>query len=897
MATFDAKAFAAVQGRDNNLINSVGAAYGVPSCMLNIANDLLSLLPNDVLGEMRGDLNEGAQTADEHVKSVYSFMRNNFGILEWDTEAGTFKFISKSSKNGFDKSKSNWFTNSLGYLNGIATAGADLYDTAITIRDQVNDITGCISNYFNYKKFTDDNVSEGLKALSNDQLNDYNDEQYRLLKAIVGEAEDFITSCVAKIAAIDEVLLERQNNPQPLFSCSAIQFLSGTSYVEDCAAPPITQTEIFRLIYGPPRSSFGQFILSNDGIYFDSLTSGILPALTYLDNKRSNLNVADLWKFNQDPNLGGRGDDFTTENLKLYINTVLDPNIVNDSTILKPYYDKDGFLQDLIGNRNKRLYDLSSQLTELQESSAPQAVIFNHKQALLSESNVFKEQINKRKKQIQLAVELPMIYAGVTKFNPGEIPVNDFLYLAELNISLDLQKQRSLMFSQVDISGVVLPIQTSNPAAVSKLHSKNKSVDHLIITELGDGAIIYDGSSVSSTNGLVLQTENSLTTDSLIAIYNFLDTDVVEPSSSKFYVRNSNSKSDSDYAQLVADTQASVFKGGLGIPFLEGITKNNGNLVSGLGSYVRLPNISKLNDLFYARDGASIDFWVHVPDLTDLSGYNTNSTSSLFRLVLANENTGGDEVSSVYQESYSNKFGTDAVRGLVLGFTRDRRLTKGLPPSNSNSDNPITDSAFFLAPTQSLGSSSVGFINRSEFDGSSYCGADRSQHGMVVRLDTISESGDAVSSCQNEFCHFVITFNYSENTIKFYKDSELISTSSLTSVFGLTDIQSPSIPTFFKSNSFKYNSQYLNTTAPESLKNGPKLDTYFTPWIIGGGYTDGMYTNNNFMGGTYGGQTSGLKGFLESIKIYSKPLTGSEVLNNYEVHKNFFKNIDISSLN
>ena len=57
-----------------------------------------------------------------------------------------------------------------------------------------------------------------------------------------------------------------------------------------------------------------------------------------------------------------------------------------------------------------------------------------------------------------------------------------------------------------------------------------------------------------------------------------------------------------------------------------------------------------------------------------------------------------------------------------------------------------------------------------------------------------------------------------------------------------------------------------------------------------------MYGKGNFMGGTYGGIISGLKGYLGSFKMYSKPLNSEEVLNNYKAQMNFFKNIDTLEL-
>jgi len=80
---------------------------------------------------------------------------------------------------------------------------------------------------------------------------------------------------------------------------------------------------------------------------------------------------------------------------------------------------------------------------------------------------------------------------------------------------------------------------------------------------------------------------------------------------------------------------------------------------------------------------------------------------------------------------------------------------------------------------------------------------------------------------------------------------------------------------------------------PTVIKQGPLLNTYYTPWIVGGGYTDGMYQHGNFLGGDRGGITSGLRGHLGSLKFYARALDNSEVSKNYKAQQGFFKNIKI----
>ena len=902
MASFDLNAAQTVAAGGGSLPAAVGTGFGLPSCLLTLGMDVLKLIPSDALFGMRKDSQNAVALADDVVKSIGAQLRNIFGIIEWDSEEGGFTFVSNASKNGYDSGFFGGLNEAAAFLNGTAQFGAALWSNYQAGVNQINQIRDCFQTYFDYLKYKNGNAVTQLPA-DPSAYADYINSQFSVESAALNNAVEFIASATALIQAIDDTIAERVANPElePTFTCEAATLFSGTGLATNCAIPIEEQAPIFRLVYGPPKSTFGQFVLSNDGIYFDSQSSGITPALVYLREKGNNQSKADKWKLKQSSNLGGRGEAFSTEDLKLYINTILDFNKIDDSDFLKPYYDQDGFLQELIGNRNKRIYDLSSQINQLETDNAPQAIIYNYKQSLLSENSNHLEKINKRKKQLELAVKLPrdfrVTYGTTTEYLPGEIPINDFTYLAGINLSLDLEKQKALTFSQVDIDTVISPIATRLPT-VSRVFTKNSSLEHLIIPEVGDGAIIFDGSSVSATNAVILPTESFITTDGIIAMYNFLDTTIEDPSSTSFTLRNSASETNDKYAQLVATTQDFVFRGGLGIPYLQGITKNFSTCATqpqSLGSYVKIPNSPQFNDLLYSPNGASIDFWTYAPNLVDsTSVYNADGVSSLYRLILANENTGyaGSSVGS--SEAIQNDFGDRSVRGLLLGFSRDRRLCSDLPPSNGSSDNPIEKSVFFIAPTQSTSPSSVGLINRNIYDQNNCVGQNR-YHAMVTPLSS-TYVGKAVSSCQSEFCYMAVSINPKEDKLEVYLDGQLINTSSLSYVFGIEKYQMPNIPTFKKSNSFEYSSSSVGASAAPALKFGPKLDTYFTPWIVGGGYTDGMALSGNFLGGQYGGLISGLRGYLGSLKFYSKPLVSSEILNNYKAHKEFFKNIDISNL-
>jgi hypothetical protein len=898
MAAFDFSLFNSLLGAGTNPVTAVGTAFGLPSCILQLGLDALGLLPTSLLAALLKAILAGMRLADGALKAIFGKIRDFLGYIGILDENGEFVFLSKIFGALGDNDLIALIGGITGFIAAIGATAGNLYANYQNVADAIRRIKECLESFKESRRLQDRGLGE-QDPMDPEAFQDFVEGSLAIELIEAESALNFINDANRQAEAIRSIIRDRRRNPslEPQFVPGVCEFFANTPFAANCPPPPEATTEgtpekpILRLTFGPPKASMGQFILSQDGLYFDSQTSGIAPVLTYLNQKKSQLDKGDLWRFLQDPNLGGRGKSFSTKDLNLYFNTLLDPDSINDSEYLKVYYDNDGFLQDLLGNKNKRIYDLSAQIHDLESDNAPLSIIFNLKQSLISENNRLLEKINKRKKQIELAIVLPSIYQTGNVYPPGSVPINDFSYLAGTNIDLDIQKQKALSFSQVEISGVVSPIELQNIYVETRASTRNSSLEHLILAENGDGAIIFDGSSVSSVDGLVLQTENSLTTEDLFAMYNFLDTDIVVPSSTQFLLRNSASIGGQYYAQLVANNPEDVFSRGLGIPYLQGITKQDGtttNLVSGLGSYVRLPDAKPFNDLLYSPKGASIDFWVYMPNIKSDTG--VGNVSSLYRLILANENTGSELGASVADTEYvPNDFGTNTVRGFLMGFTRDRRITKGLYASNSNTDNHVSSTVFFIAPTQSTSISSVSLVNRSSFDGLD-CRSTTKYHSMKMEL-----SGN-LENCSSTFCHFAVTFDPYNDKISMYFDGSLITTSSMSYVFGISPNTMPNLPTGKKPNSFFYNTITVNSTAPTSLKSGPVLDPVFTPWIVGGGFTDGYAYGGNFLGGIYGGIISGLRGRLGSIKFYSKPLEKLEVLNNYNTHKNFFKNIDTSKL-
>lgn len=896
MVQFDAKLFAEVTGKGGTTNQALGTAFGLPSCMVTLGANVLKLLPSPVLRDVRKKTKSSQDAAQDASAQQSKKLRSQYGLMETRTESGPNRYVSDSSQTAAEEESAFSVGNVIGLATAAAALGGQLYATYQATEDEIRAISGCIGGYADSEAYALANASLIRAGLSPSAYDNLIDAGYGTGIEERISADEFAASAAAFLALIDAELARRLSNPElePQFSLDASSFLSGTNFPPTVPEPtgPIVE-EIFRLVYGPPVSKFGKFILSIDGLYFDSQTSGITIALEEINRRKQLLSNNLKWRLDQDPSLGGRGEEITMKDLTKYVNTILDPEIIDESNSILQFYEKDDLLLELEGQKNRKIFDLSAQVFELQNNGGSQALIRNVKQVMVSENQYFLEKINKRKKQIELAVKLPTI-GGSTQppFEPGNIPINDFSYLQGLDVRVALEKQRKLVLNQEDVSGVVLPIQITYVQTTEK--PDDTDFEHLKLTEIGLGSIISDSNSSS-----VLSINNSIIKDNLICLYNILSFEVGDPSSTDYKLYNSSELGDQLDAQIVGRDEKSIFNNGVGIAYLEGITKNSSavpTMPSALGSYIKLPPVPQLQDLLYNVEGATFETWVYAPNLSSESGYNYGPVSGLYRLILANENTGlpplvppQNDILKLQRDRSIN-----TVKGLVFGFTRDRRITQNLAPSNVSQANPVSSSCIFLAPTQSFNSSSVGFLNKS-YDVYDSCNAiDDSVYGMKVPLSA-SVEGIAFSSCGQEFCQIAVTFSPKENLIKLYCDGQLMSASSYTDVFGVDPLkQDLMIPSIKQFNSFEYNIGYMSAVNVPDLKYGPKLQE-FTPWIIGGGYTDGMQTGN-FMGGQYGGITSGFKGFMGGIKFYSKPLTDSQVLHNFKVSQVFFKNVDTSSL-
>jgi len=875
---FDFNSFVTSIGSGGNPLTSVGTSFGLPSCLLNLAAEALALLPSPLLAFMNELAAEAAARAQEFLSELLDRLFYATGILAFDSENGLFRFFSDSSIFGLF----NEIGAIVASINGVLAAGAAIYNAAQNLIAQVEEIIACLNDFLNGPggPYAPDLEPASDQRARYDALAALEFAKYAAQLQLVRDALQDINNTQDNIAAAIAIVNQTGGVTVP-------PDLSGLGY--RVAQPFDAEAEVIRLIFGPPKSTEGQYLLTIDGLYYDSQTEGeIEPVLIFLRAKDRKIRTGDRWRLEHIPSLGGKGDHVSSETFNKWVNSIFDVNKVDDSLFMKDHYEKDHFLKVLIGNKEKRVLDLSGYIQQLQAGGQSQAIVDNFKQALLSEVAYHEDKIRRRKKQIEIGANVSRVFGVRESFRPGQVPINDFSYLQECNIGLALDTQRQLVLRQDEVSGVVLPVKPTF-SVVTPNQGVSDELDYLVVPQVGIGAIITDSSGVSDSSAVELSLDAVISTDGLFSVYNYLNSYIeAYPSSTKYTVLNCATTDDYNNAQLVGSNQQSVFGLGLASVYLEGITKNNGTAPSAIGSFVKLPDTPEYQDWLYNSEGASFQTWLHVPDLSSNNGWFNNDASSLYRLVLSCENTGThpnanrtEDILSIKQEKLS-----EYTRGIVMGFTRDDRWTKGTSPSNNESDNSASSAGFIIAPTISYDNSSIGFITRD-------CSIVDGYLGMFVPASATTTSGKKLFDMADSFCDLAVTFDYKEDQVSLYLDSELLATSSIVDTFGVPRYSPLKLPSVIFRNSFEYNVSSIGPSAPAALRGGPKLYKFFTPWIIGGGYTDGMALTGNFMGGEYGGVTSGLRGYVGSTKFYEKSLSANQVTFNYRIQSKLYKNIVI----
>ena len=776
-----------------------------------------------------------------------------------------------------------------------------------------------------YKSYIKDGGTLGMTVGAGGMDSEHGRSQYTdnavtaglgLQRELIQQNLDFAGRCTDQLNVIGGILYTRQQE-------------EVLSEVDD--------GPIFRLTFGPPKSKQGLFVLSEDGLYYDSqerLYNGDpLPSASDVGFVLS----SEKWKLDHSPNLGGKGTVVSVAQLDQYVDTIFDISKIDNSTGMSTYYKADHFLEIISGQQDKLVNDLSKNIQELLDLGHAEnsAMVLNYKQNLYSLISTYNQKRDKRKKQIEVAVKGPDLFGSTEVFSPGLVPVNDFSFLSDIGLTVALEKQQQLTFDSGEVSGVVLPLR---PKYVRNHGVQSRTVlSPIVLPPVGFGSIVINPS-VNSDKAPAISLTDSISTSGLLASYNFLRGLTLDPSSTGFNVMNPALPSSEGDGQLVGVAE-SVFRSGLAIPYLEGIADFHaqaGQMWGKNASYFRLPSIDQFQNMLYRQEGCSIECWLQIPmfgsDLTSNekdpdAPLNLNSPNNgawadynYYRIILANENTGGVP-QALNVSTLATAPAAETVKGFLMGFTRDPVITSDTPMIAGTNKDPgingsisasstMASSCFFLAPTMSFGDNAVEFLPK--IVDCSFAGYRK----MKIPVSTTNSNGVSFGAVSSSFIHLHVSFDPSEDECTVYLDGRSVAVSSLSDLFGVEGQSPPRVPSFIVPKNKPYSSFYYTSStvtyndieSPPFYNNGPNTDTYFTPWIVGGGWTylkskkiqnpaqgSGPHwtaSTGGFMGERHG-YGSGLNGHVGSLKFYSRPLTTTEVLQNYEGQAGFFKSIDL----
>ena len=822
---------------------------------------------------------------------------------------------------------------------------------------------------------------------------------------------------------------------------------------------------IFDLEFGPPISTDNRFVLSRDGLYYNSRTSKVPQVTPYPVS-------SDMWNLQYPSNRGGRGLSFTEEDGKSTVNTIfdLDAEYNRENPRLLNFMKYDDILQQFKDDKQSHMTEVSGYISEILANGygATDSLVQSYVAQLGAVASIYDGKIKKRTRQLVIAsiygrdsfvvtdrqhplgeglffkflppqgkafeymldfADLPndtksyifftleggqtLLYdtkkkkvvenadqynilgrVGTWKEIP-RIPINDFSYLKQSDIPLRVQKNITL-FSE-DLDSVIAPYQATYVVAPTNIPVRTEGTLAVEPIGLGDWVHRQTSGSLSATTPLYKSLTDDIVSKGLLICYNFLDPDAVtQPSGTLYALNNAAEGSNRLDGKLVGYDKSMVFPSGVGQMYCMGTIFDEQASQSNLwepvkGSYVRLPNRTKdydilspnipykgvrpLDNLFYSQEGVCLDFWAYVPnvhrDMTDTHRY---------RLAFANENSG--PTPSIYnsaatQSPTSNGAGITAggtnmnrTIGMIMGW-RDR----GSPDNTTAAGHAWTTSGLEFCISPTVGQNQSYPTTPDTGWGHSVCIAERwqpsagisPQRNQVTQVGMYIPSGDVgtgymvttsgfgIQDVSSGYHHINISFDYLQDKVNFNFDGELLATSALTDVIGGAPSNTVS-PTAVKiKRDFESDKIFFNDPTTESFLGNTVYDErctpervafpVYTPWIIGGGYTDnipkipgtsfkpqgflGSNANNTWQGTQQGdalssirvpdnstgafypvGQhqpplsaskggtnparkipRSGLDGYIGSFKIYSRPLTTTEAKRNYDSQKGFFHNI------
>ena len=311
MGSFDLNTFEALQGQGQPLVGSLGTSFGLPACVTDFAtNGLLSLLPAGVLGGINSAADSARSKGNQLIGNIMNKIAFKSGLIGFDTDRGTISFGANSSEallNGNEAGEINTLQKLSNTIGEVAGLGGQIYSNVNATIAQYEQVKRCIDAFLNMKKFTGGLAGEQRTQLNSEEYTRIAQEEFDTYRNQLETAKAALDRIIALQNAIAAEFLRRNRIPdaEPTVANEYAFLLSGLGIaVED--EEEEDPEEIIRLVYGPPVSSRGRYLLSTDGLYYNSQgTSGLEPVLLFLSDNKATIEAAKKWTFNYNPNLGG----------------------------------------------------------------------------------------------------------------------------------------------------------------------------------------------------------------------------------------------------------------------------------------------------------------------------------------------------------------------------------------------------------------------------------------------------------------------------------------------------------------------------------------------------------------------------------------------------------------
>ena len=116
----------------------------------------------------------------------------------------------------------------------------------------------------------------------------------------------------------------------------------------------------FDLDFGPPISTNEKFILSKDGLYYDSRSGDVPDVIPYPVS-------ADMWNLQYPSNRGGRGLSFTEQDAESTVNTIFDLNVPyqEENPRVQQFELYDDVLQQFEDDKQSHMTQVSGYIAEI----------------------------------------------------------------------------------------------------------------------------------------------------------------------------------------------------------------------------------------------------------------------------------------------------------------------------------------------------------------------------------------------------------------------------------------------------------------------------------------------------------------------------------------------------